>query len=371
MKIIFTGGGTAGHIFPIIAIAREMYRSHPGSDLKIIYLGPKDKWSKTLFQKEQVRVKFIIAGKLRRYFSLKNFIDILKIPLGMVEAFFYLYFTAPDLVFSKGGYGSFPVVVAARILHIPIFLHESDVIPGLANRWESKWALEIFVSFPKTEFFQKDKMIIVGNPIREELLNGSLPEAKKLFHLQGDKPLVLILGGSQGSQKINDVIMSILPDIVKSFEVLHVTGEKRYQRIKATSQIMLNKEQKAYYHPFPFLNETYLKNALFASQLVISRAGAGALFEIAACGKPSIIIPLYGSAQNHQVKNAYAFADAGACKVIEEENLRPYLLLEMMKTLFRTPGALESLSLAARNFSKPKAATIIAHYILEYLGFTS
>ncbi|MCD6232831.1 undecaprenyldiphospho-muramoylpentapeptide beta-N-acetylglucosaminyltransferase [bacterium] len=370
MKIVFTGGGTAGHIFPIIAIIREMRKTYLGSDLRLFYLGPKDSWSKGLLQKEGVTTKIILSGKLRRYFSLKNIIDVFKVPIGILQSFFYLFFVAPDLVFSKGGYGSFPVAVAARILHIPIFLHESDATPGLAAKIESKWALEIFVSFYKTDFFKKDKMVVVGNPIRKGILEGSKEEAKGLFNLKGDKPLILILGGSQGSKKINEIIISILPDIVKDFEVLHVTGKRNFKQTKLTSQVVLKEKEKPYYHPFPFLDDKYLRGAFAAADLVISRAGSGALFEIAACGKPSIIIPLPNSAQDHQIKNAYKFADAEACRVIEEENLRPYLLLETIKTIFRNPGELQSMASAARRFSKPKAAEIIANYILEYLQQT-
>ncbi|OIP75338.1 MAG: undecaprenyldiphospho-muramoylpentapeptide beta-N-acetylglucosaminyltransferase [Parcubacteria group bacterium CG2_30_36_21] len=368
MEIVFTGGGTGGHIFPIIAVAREMRKIYPRQDLKLFYIGPKDDFSLILLGQEDVAIKKILAGKLRRYFSFKNLIDIFKIPIGILQAFFYLFFIAPDVVISKGGYGSFPVVISARILHIPIFLHESDIVPGLASKKTSKWAAEIFTSFPETEFFPKEKIINLGNLVRKEILEGSKEKAKEIFELQGNKPLLLILGGSQGAQRINDIILEILPEILENFEVIHQTGQKNFSEVKAETDAILLKSLKKYYHLLPFLNEEYYKHALVACSLVISRAGAGTIFEIAANGKPSILIPLPDSAQNHQIKNAYAYSKSGSCQVIEQENLKPHFFLEKLKYLFSRPQDLEEMSINSKKFSRPKAAKIIASYLLEYLS---
>ena len=368
MEIVFTGGGTGGHIFPIIAIVREMKEIYPRQDMKLFYIGPKDDYSLTLLSQENVAVKKILAGKLRRYFSFKNLIDIFKIPIGMLQAFFYLFFIAPDVVISKGGYGSFPVAISARILHIPIFLHESDIVPGLATKKTSKWAAEIFTSFPETEFFPTEKIINLGNPVRKEILEGPKEEAKKIFDLQGNKPLLLILGGSQGAQRINDIILEILPEMLENFEVIHQTGQKNFSEIKAETDAILLKSLRKYYHPFPFLNEEYYKHAFAVCSLVISRAGSGTIFEIAANGKPSILIPLPHSAQNHQIKNAYAYSKSGSCQVIEQENLSPHFFLEKLKYLFSRPQDLEEMSVNSKKFSRPKAAKIIASYLLEYLS---
>lgn len=368
MEIVFTGGGTGGHIFPIIAVIREIKRNYPRQDMKLFYLGPKDDYSLDLLDQENVAIKKILAGKLRRYFSFKNLIDIFKIPIGILQAFFYLFFIAPDIVISKGGYGSFPVVISARILHIPVFLHESDIIPGLATKKTSKWAAEIFTSFPKTEFFPKEKIINLGNPVRREILQGSKERAKEIFRLQDNKPLLLILGGSQGAQRINDIILQILPEMLRSFEVIHQTGQKNFSEIKAETNAILLQSSKKYYHPFPFLDEEHYKHALFACSLVISRAGSGTIFEIAANGKPSILIPLPRSAQNHQIKNAYAYSKSGSCEVIEQENLEPHFFLEKLKYLFSRPQDLEEMSINSKRFSRPKAAKIMASYLLEYLS---
>lgn len=374
MKILFTGGGTAGHILPIIAIVREIRKIYTKDDLKIYYIGPKDDFGGILLAQEGIQVKTILAGKIRRYFTIKSFfqniVDVFfRIPLGTVQAFFIIFFIAPDLTFCKGGYGAIPATFASWILRIPIFLHESDVVPGMANRFLSKFAFEIFVAFPikRMMHFPPNKMIMVGNPVRRELLEGNIAEAKEFFDLSGEKPVVLVLGGSQGAQKINDMILEILPAMLEDFEVIHQCGEKKFQQVNTESRIMVKNEMEKYYHLYPFLKEEELKNAYAASQIIVSRAGASSIFEIATLGKPSILIPLANSAQNHQVENAYTYAENGASFVIEESNLTPRFFMEKLKFLITRPNELEKMQREAREFSKPMAARLIAEYIISYL----
>jgi UDP-N-acetylglucosamine--N-acetylmuramyl-(pentapeptide) pyrophosphoryl-undecaprenol N-acetylglucosamine transferase len=375
MKILFTGGGTGGHIFPIIAISREMKRIYPNEeDLQLFYLGPKDDFGSLLLAQEGIKVKTIMAGKIRRYFTLSslflNFIDIcFKIPISLIQAFFQIFFLAPDLIFSKGGYGSFPVVISGWILDVPIFIHESDISPGFANKFLAKLSLEIFVSFPRTEYFPPKKMILVGNPIRREILEGSREEAKEIFSLSGQKPVILILGGSQGAQRINDVILEILPEILRDFELIHQTGEKNFKEVEAEARVVLPENLRKYYHIFPFLKEREIKHAYKISDLIVARAGSGTIFEISAVGKPSILIPLPEAAQNHQLKNAYFFAGQGATVVIEEGNFTPRFFLEKVRYLLSRPELLKEMAEKALQFSRPRAAKIIAEYIVDYLTF--
>ena len=371
-KILFTGGGTAGHVFPIIAVVREIRKL--GLNPEFYYIGPGDEFSSIFLPQESIKVKKIFAGKIRRCLNwksiLQNIFDVLfKIPLGFIQSFFYVFFLAPDLVFSKGGYGSLSPVLSGWIFQIPIFLHESDATPGLCNRFLSKFASEIFVSFSvsQTEYFPPQKTISVGNPTRKELLEGSKERAKKLFNLIGGKPIVLILGGSQGAQKINDMLLAILPEFLANFELIHQTGEKNFEEVKAEAKVVISKDLEKYYHPLPFLKEIELKDAYEISGLVVSRAGSGSIFELAACGKPSILIPLSTAAQNHQIKNAYAFARSGACVITEETNLTPRFFLEKLKRLLSQPDELQKMSAKAKEFSKPEAAKTIAEYILNYL----
>ncbi len=373
-KILFTGGGTGGHVLPIIAIAREIRRIYPEEDLQLHYLGPSDDFGSILLSQEGIKIKTILSGKIRRYFTPKtlfqNLVDVLfKIPIGILQAFFNIFFLSPDLIFSKGGFGSLPTVIAGWLFSTPIFLHESDISPGLANRFLSRFALEIFVSFPvrQTEYFSARKMISVGNPIRREILEGSREEAKKLFNLSYEKPVILILGGSQGAQKINDKVLEILPELLKSFEVIHQCGYKNFKETEAESKVILNKDIESFYHLYPFLKEPELPQAFAAADLIVSRAGSGGIFEIAALGKPSILIPLASAAQNHQSKNAYSYDESGACQILEEENFTARFFLERLKSLFDAPEELERMAKAAKDFSRPLSAKIIANYLIEYL----
>ncbi|MDP3990862.1 MAG: UDP-N-acetylglucosamine--N-acetylmuramyl-(pentapeptide) pyrophosphoryl-undecaprenol N-acetylglucosamine transferase [Candidatus Nealsonbacteria bacterium] len=372
MKILFTGGGTAGHIFPIIAVVRELRKI--GFKADFFYLGPKDEFGSVFLSQEGIKMKWIMAGKIRRYFAwqsfLQNIVDILfKMPIGFFQSFFYVFLLAPDLIFSKGGYGSISPVIAGQILQVPVLLHESDISPGLANRFLSKFTPKVFISFPinQTEYFSEKKMIFAGNPIRKELLNGNKEKAKELFRLSDEKPLLLILGGSQGAQKINDMILSILSGILTDFELIHQTGEKNIQQVKEEAKVVINKDLEKYYHPIAFLTEVELKHALKACWLVISRAGSGSIFEITACQKPSILIPLPTSAQDHQLKNAYSCEEAGAALVLEEANLTPHFFLEKLKYLFSQPEILQKMSQRAKDFSRPEAGKIIAEYLVKYL----
>lgn len=374
MKILFTGGGTAGHIIPIIAIAREIKKIYFNKNMRFFYIGPKDKFSTMLLTQEKIKIKHISAGKIRNGFSIGNIfynlIDILfKIPFGILQSFFYIFFLSPDLIFSKGGFGSVPSILSGKLLLAPIFIHESDIVPGKANQFLSKFALEIFTSFPKTQYFPSQKMILVGNPIRTEILNISKERAKKFFKLSETKPVILILGGSQGAQRINNKILEILPALLKDFYIIHQCGEKNLKEIYSEAKAILgeNKELKDSYHLFPFLNEVKLSLAYAASDLIISRAGSGSIFEIAAVNKPSILIPLPESAQNHQVRNAYHYGSNGACIVLEETNLTSYFFLERIKQLFIYPNNLKKMAEKAKEFSRPQAAKVIAEYIVEYL----
>ncbi len=369
MKIVFTGGGTGGHLFPIIAISRELARLAPEQTIKLYYLGPHDKEGLlTLSQDPKFIVTTVASGKIRRYFSLKNFTDIFfNMPLGFLQSVFLLLFIRPQLVFSKGGSGSVMVTFAARILGIPIFIHESDIVPGMSNTTSSKWATKIFTSFEHTEYFDPAKTIAVGNPVKKELQEGNKEYAKELFELSLEKPVLLFMGGSQGAKPINDFLLSALDTLLQSYEIIHATGNNNYAEVKAEAEVAMDKNLAKYYHVYPMLNEVALKNAYAAADIIISRAGAGSIFEIAALGKPSILIPLPGSAGDHQSKNAYTYAASGAAIVIEQENVTPNFFAGKINFLLSQPEKMNAMSQAALEFAKPLAAKAIAREILEYL----
>lgn len=368
MKIVFTGGGTGGHVYPLIAIAREINRLSPQKKIKLYYVGPKHELNLILLSQEGFIVKTITAGKIRRYFSFQNIIDVLfKIPFGILQSLFMMLLINPDLVFSKGGSGSFVVVFAANIFNIPIFLHESDVAPGLSNQRASNWAKKIFISFPKTEYFDPKKTILTGNPVRSEILDGSKSRAGELFDLSFSKPIFLISGGSQGAEAINDFVLTSLNKLLKVYEVIHVAGRANIGEVKKEAQVIIERNLEKYYHPVAFLNEEELKHVYAASDLVASRSGSGSIFEIAACGKPSILVPLPSSAGDHQSKNAYAYAETGACMVMEQENLTPNFFMENVQLLLFHSDKTEQMKQSALAFAKPLAARAIAREILEFL----
>ena len=370
IKIVFTGGGSGGHIFPILAIIREIKKIFPRQNNYILYyIGPKDHFSSMALSGEGIRIKKTLGGKIRRYFSLWNFVDIFfRIPISFIQSFFYIFVISPDIVFSKGGYGSMPITFWSWIFQIPILLHESDIDMGLANRITSRWATEVFTSFPQTRF--KEQRIFTGNPIRRSLLEGDKESSRKNLGLFSNQLAILILGGSQGAQKINDVVLTILGDLLEDFEIIHHCGQKDFKTIKKNiPAIIKDPDLRKRYHLYPILREWELKHAYHAADLVISRAGAGVIFEIAALRKASILIPLKSSARNHQIKNAYDFAKNRRSIVIEENNFSPHFFLKTIQHLFSSPTELEDMRRQAKDFSRPRAALVIANYIVNYLDF--
>ena len=371
MKILFTGGGTGGHILPIVAIVREIRKISGSKDAQFFYLGPQDDFGTMFLSQEGIKVSKVLAGKLRRYGGVKailrNVVDLFVfVPLGIAQAFWKLFFLAPDLIVSKGGYGALPATLAGWLLRIPIFLHESDSVAGFSNRIGATFALKLFTSFPRTKNLSLEKAMVIGNPIRTEMFAGSKTEAAEIFKLTG-KPVLLVLGGSQGAQRINDMLLLTLNDALDVCEIIHQTGEKNFEQVVAEAKVVVKPPKDALYHARPFLAENELKHAYAVSDFVVSRAGSGIIFEIAALGKPSILIPLPESAQGHQIENAYEYARTGAAIVLEELNLTPHFFLEKLKYLFANLQELQKMSQSALSFAKPDAARDIARYVLEYL----
>lgn len=337
MRILFTGGGTGGHIYPIIAVKKSLEKTR--QDLEFLYVGPDD-FAKGAFEKKSIRSKFILAGKLRRYFSLLTFVDLLKIPIGLIQSLWYVFWFMPDVVFSKGGYGSIPVVFTCWIYGIPIVIHESDSIPGLANKVLARFAKRIIVSFEEAKkYFSPQKTILLGIPIREELTQGSKEEGKKLFGIKSTKPVVLIMGGSQGAKRINEIVLNTMPRLLKKCEIIHK----------------------------PFLEIEKLKHAYAVSDIIVSRAGATSIFEISAVGKPSILIPLSSAAADHQMQNAKVLARIGGAIILKEGNLTMNMFLNAIFGLLDKPGKLKEMGEKAKSFYNPSTNYKVAEEILKYV----
>jgi len=368
MKIVFTGGGTGGHFYPIIAVAEEINNIVKEKRLlspKLYYVGPKPYDTHALYE-NNILYKQSPAGKLRRYFSPLNFFDICKTGIGVLKTVFQMFFIYPDVIFSKGGYASFPTVVAARLLRIPLVIHESDAVPGRVNRFGGKFAKKIALGYPKAaEYFDLDKVAHTGNPVRHELLIVPKESGQQYFELARDIPTILVLGGSQGASRINDMILDILPRLLEKYQVIHQIGEKLFDMTKRTADVILeNSSYRTRYRPFGFLNAHALRMAAGASSLIISRAGSGSIFEIAAWERPSIIIPISTKISHDQRHNAFSYARSGAAVVIEEGNLTPNLLASEIVRLMNDENLRIKMKSRAKKFSRPDAARKIAEVIV-------
>ena len=368
MKIVLTGGGTGGHFYPIIAVVEEIHQIAKEDRIlepEIFYMAPTQYDSRALFDNNVIFIK-TSAGKLRRYFSILNFFDLFKTAWGIVEATISLFNIYPDVVFSKGGYASFPVVLAARFLRIPVIIHESDSEPGRVNIWTGKFAKKIAVSYSEVaHFFPKDKVAHTGNPIRKEIATPLKNGAHEFLKLDPNIPTLFVLGGSQGSQIINDTIIDSLPQLLASYQIIHQTGKNNFSEVKNTATVVM--KDSVYierYKPFDHLNALAMRMAAGIADIVISRAGS-TIFEIAQWAVPSIIIPLEKSSADHQKKNAFNYARSGACLVIEENNLSSNVLISEIDRLMANPALREKMKISAKNFAQPDASHKIAQAILD------
>jgi len=382
MRILFTGGGTGGHIYPIVAVAEELQKLAAGEKINIDlrYFGSPGVFQGVL-EENGIAVVKILSAKLRRYFDLRNFFDVpILFPLSIIQALWKVFWFMPDVLFSKGGPGSLPVVLACKFYGVRIIIHDSDSIIGLANTIASRWADRILVSFdsaakaPLNNAKLAGKVELVGNPIRRSLIEGKILDsrpAKKIFDFNPEKPVILVIGGSQGAVKINDFMMEIIEELIKNYQVFHQTGVKNFDAVKQELDIIIENhpaEEKTRYKIAPYF-EKNLNDVYSAADLVVSRAGSLSIFEIAAFGKPSILIPLpLEVVGDHQITNAYEYAKTGAAIVIEQPNLEPNIFLGQLKRLLSDPAKLKQMSDAAKNFSKPQAARIIAEEILKLGG---
>jgi UDP-N-acetylglucosamine--N-acetylmuramyl-(pentapeptide) pyrophosphoryl-undecaprenol N-acetylglucosamine transferase len=372
MKILFAGGGTGGHFYPIIAVAQAINDKVKEKKLippKLYFMSPTKYNARALFDNE---IEFIPvpAGKIRRYFSFLNFTDIFKTIYGVLIAIVKLYSIYPDVVFAKGGYASFPALFAARLLQIPVIIHESDSTPGRVNKWAAKFAKRIAVSYPEvsdsfTKQKKEGKVAFTGNPIRKEIMQPLTQGAAEFLNLEENIPTIFVMGGSQGSQLINDVIIDSANELVKNYQIIHQTGRNNFELVKETISIVLKDNPLASrYHPFDYMNDLQIRMSAGISGLVISRAGS-TIFEIAAWGVPSIIVPLSKEVSHDQVKNAFAYASSGSCVVVEEHNLSSHILISEIDRILNNQRLKERMSQEAKAFSRLDAAQKISEAILE------
>lgn len=379
MRIVLTGGGTGGHFYPLMAVADQIAAISREQKLiapDLIYMAPTEYDKEALFERNITFIP-IAAGKQRRYTSFLNITDLFKIAWGIVKATFRMYFVLPDVVFSKGGYASVPVLFAARFFRIPVIIHESDSVPGRANAWAAKFAKRIAISYPETaEAFEKlakktkkedvTKIALTGNPVRHTLETLAPAGAYEFLKLEKGIPTLLVLGGSSGAETINEALVEALPRLVEQCNVIHQTGDKHLTITRETARLILEHNPNAErYRPFGFLNVLAMRMAGGIADIVITRAGSGAIFETAAWQKPSIIIPIPEDVSHDQRKNAFAYARNGAAVVIEQANLTPNIIVSEVERILGSEETKRSMAEAAKRFARPDAARVIAQEILD------
>lgn len=321
-RIVLTGGGTAGHVTPNIALLPRL--KELGYDIH--YIGSYTGIEKELIEQFKIPYHGISSGKLRRYFSVQNFTDPFRVLKGFHEANKLIKVLKPDVIFSKGGFVTVPVVMAGKRNHVPTIIHESDMTPGLANKISIPSATKVCCNFPETlNHLPEGKAVLTGSPIRQELLTGSRETALKLCGFTSDKPVILIVGGSLGSVAVNNAVRSILPELLKDFQVIHLCGKDK------TDESL--KDVKGYVQ-FEYIKQE-LRDIFALTDIVISRAGANAICELLALHKPNLLIPLSANAsRGDQILNARSFERQGFSIVLEEEELNDQVLLDAIHKLY-------------------------------------
>lgn len=350
-RILVTGGGSGGHVMPLEAVVEELKIHH----YEMLYVGSGIPLEKEMAARQSLAYQAVFSGKYRRYFSWHNLIDPFKILIGFFQSLVIILSFKPNVVFAKGGYVTLPVVLAAWVLAKPIIIHESDAVMGSANRWGSKLARKICVGFP-VEYYHGvplDKIIYTGNPVRKQFNNLAM----KQFSNKTQLPTILITGGSQGARFINQIIAAISPKLTEKYHIIHISGKNDYG--------WLVKNKWSNYELYDFTNK--IPELMKKADLVISRAGANAIAELANLAKPSILIPLPSAASNHQNANTTILEKNNAAVVLRENSLTAESLLDIINLLLSDKKMLADLSTQIKKFVQPESASTIAQEISQLI----
>ncbi len=369
MKILFTGGGSGGHFYPIIAVAEALndkVREGKLLEPELIYAAPEP-YDREMLIANGIRYVPVSAGKIRNYFSILNFFDYFKTAWGVVRSILRIFFLYPDVIFSTGGYASFPTLLGAKLFRIPVVILNADASPGKVNLWAGTFAKKIAVAFAEgAQHFPKEKVAFTGNPVRKAALVPAREGAHEFLKLSHDLPLIFVTGGSQGSQTVNEAVLAALPQLLEKYQVVHQTGTENIDDVAGRAKVVMGDSPNLErYKPLGYLNDLAMRMAAGAANLVVSRAGAGNIFETASWGLPAILVPIPEPTSHDQTKNAYAYARAGACSVIEQNNLTPGLLVAEVNRILGSEKIKHSMSTAARAFARADAASLIATALLE------
>jgi len=351
MRIFLSGGGTGGSVTPLLALAEEIKKREPQAEF--LFVGTRrGKPEKQLAQTAGFAFISIFSAKLRRYLDWRNLFTFLGFIAGFVQSLFLVSKRKPKAILSVGGFVSVPLAWAGALLGTPVFVHQQDIIPGLANRLMAPLARKITVAFPPSlDYFPKKKTVLTGNPVRPEVLRGDRAKARQIFNLEKDVPTVLIMGGGTGALKINRVVVEAAPKLTQFCQVVHLTGQG-----KQTDQLSLPR-----YRSYPFLTDR-LPHLYQAADVIVSRAGLASLTELANLGKPAILIPI---ADSHQEANARYFAEQRAAYLLPEAGLNPSSLTKQIHQLIFSAQQRSLLSLNIGKLARPRAGEEIAQLILQ------
>lgn len=366
-RVVLTGGGSGGHLYPLATVVEEMKKNN-NEKIEFLFLGSGGKMEKDIMEEYGIPMKVVTCGKLRRYFSFRYILDFLKFPVGIVQSLWHLLKFMPDVVFSKGGYGSVPVVFVAWLYRIPILLHESDATPGLANRFLGSLASRVAINFERAKiYFPRSRVFLSGIPVKKSVLNGDKQKARDFLGMKKEvKPTILILGGSQGAKFINDKIVDGVNSLIKNFQIIHQTGQKNFERVTRAIEEKGYKISHSDYYPLAFI-KSELGDLIALADIVVSRAGATNIAELAANKKPVILVPINQSANNHQRINAYELSRQKAAIVLEEKNFSTNMLNHYLKEIISEEEMREKLSENIKKFYFPKAAEKIAAEIQDLM----
>jgi UDP-N-acetylglucosamine--N-acetylmuramyl-(pentapeptide) pyrophosphoryl-undecaprenol N-acetylglucosamine transferase len=369
MRVLVSGGGTGGHIYPALAIATQLRTQHQA---EILFLGSDDGLENEIVPAAGFRLATVKAGKLRRYLSFKTITGVLRVPLGMIQAFRIVRKFRPDAAFTSGGYVAVPAALATRLNGVPLLLHQQDVPPNLSNRLAAPLATRISVAFADSlPYFPARKTLVLGNPIRQSMLDvrATTPQqARTSLGFDAVTPLLLVTGGSQGARHMNQVVCRALPQLLAHYQVLQISGKDLYNETRSLANSVLADQDEALqkrYRLVPYQNEE-MPLAMQAADLVLCRSGASTLTELAILGKPSILVPLPPAiGSSPQEANAAMFGHKQAAIVILNDDLKPEILVERVKSILTSSTLLEAMSQAVSEFAKPEATQHITKEIVK------
>lgn len=369
MRVLISGGGTGGHIYPALAVAtllRESYRAD------ILYLGSDDGLETKLIPAAGFRFATVKAGKLRRFVSWRTVTGVARVPVGMAQAIGIVRRFRADVAFTSGGYVAVPTGLAAKLNGVPLLMHQQDVPPNLSNRLLAPLATQISVAFADSvPYFPVRKVVLLGNPIRQAILDMQQvtpQQARIRLGFAPDLPLLLVTGGSQGARHLNQVVVRVLPELLTHCQILQISGTKLFDETRELAENTLAGLDGAVqqrYRLVPYMDQE-MPLALQSAELVLCRAGAATLSELAVLGKPSILVPLPPAiGSSPQEANAETFSQKKAAEVIRDENLKPDLLVERVKYIISSNDHLKSMTEAVRSFAKPQATQEIVETIVK------